>query len=77
MAQRGLDEIAQVENHLQPSDIGIAYFLKSIFHAQLNNLKEAEKIISDNEDILRDNENAYLYPASQLELGNLYRLVGK
>ena len=77
VAQRGLDEIAQLENHLQPSDIGIAYLLKSIFHAQLNQLKQAEQIISDNDDILRDNENTYLYPAAQLELGNLYRLVGK
>lgn len=60
-----------------PGDIAISYLLRAIFHAQLNELKAAEKLISDNEDVFKDNENAYLYPAAQLELGNLYRLVGE
>merc|ERR1712147_17243 len=76
VARAGLDEIAKIESQLTPCDIAISYLLRAIFHAQLNELKAAEKLISDNEDVFKDNENAYLYPAAQLELGNLYRLVG-
>ena len=58
-------------------DLALATFLKAVFNTQLGKIQEAEKLLNDNDSLLKNNENVYLYPAAQLELGNLYRLVGK
>ena len=57
--------------------MGLAVFLRAVFNTQLGKIQEAEKLLNDNDGLLKSNENVYLYPAAQLELGILYRLVGK
>ena len=65
------------DDFLKEPDLALATFLKAIFNTQLGEIQEAEKLLNDNDSLLKNNENVYLYPAAQLELGNLYRLVGK
>ena len=58
-------------------DVALAIFLKAILNTQLGKFQDAEKLLNDNTATFKSNENVYLYPAAQLEIGNLYRLVGE
>ena len=57
--------------------MALATFLKAILNTQLGKFQDAEKLLNDNTATFKSNENVFLYPAAQLEIGNLYRLVGE
>ena len=48
----------------------------TLFKAQLDQVSEALSTLEIDMDIMKDNENLWLYPAANLEYGNMLRLTG-
>ena len=72
-----LDDVENSMNSITTHDIPICKFLQAVFKGQLGQVHEAIEILEADLDIMKDNGNLWLYPAANLEYGNLLRLEGK
>jgi len=75
-AESILDELETQVHNVQPDDVPICRFLQAVFKAQLDQVSEALSTLEIDMDIMKDNENLWLYPAANLEYGNMLRLTG-
>ena len=64
-------------NSITTHDIPICKFLQAVFKCQLGQTHDAIEILELDLDIMKDNGNLWLYPAANLEYGNMLRLEGK
>lgn len=71
-----LDDVENSMNSITTHDIPICKFLQAVFKGQLGQVHEAIEILEADLDIMKDNGNLWLYPAANLEYGNLLRLEG-
>ena len=72
-----LDDIENSQNSITTHDIPIGKFLQAVFKGQLGQVHEAIEILEADIDIMKENGNLWLYPAANLEYGNMLRLEGK
>jgi len=71
-----LDEIEDQLTSVTTHDIPICKFLQAVFKGQLGQVHDALEIFETDLDIMKDNGNLWLYPAANLEYGNMLRLEG-
>ena len=76
-AAASLDDVENSLNSITTHDIPIGKFLQAVFKGQLGQVHEAIEILAADLDIMKDNGNLWLYPAANLEYGNMLRLEGK
>ena len=72
-----LDEIEDQLTSVTDNDIPVCKFLKAVFKGQLGQIHDALEIFEADLDIMKDNGNLWLYPAANLEYGNMLRLEGQ
>ena len=72
-----LDEIEEQLTSVTNHDIPICKFLQAVFKGQLGQIHDALEILEADLDIMKDNGNLWLYPAANLEYGNMLRLEGQ
>jgi hypothetical protein len=71
-----LDDVEKSVNSITTHDIPICKFLQAVFKGQLGQIHEAIEILEADLDIMKENGNLWLYPAANLEYGNMIRLEG-
>jgi len=78
-SERAESILEEVDSHLdnvKPNDVPVCRFLQAVFKGQLGNFNDALEILEQDMDIMKDNGNLWLYPAANLEYGNMLRLEG-
>jgi tetratricopeptide (TPR) repeat protein len=71
-----LDDVEKSLDNITTHDIPICKFLQAVFKGQLGQIHEAIEILEADLDIMKENGNLWLYPAANLEYGNMLRLEG-
>ena len=71
-----MEEVDSLLDNVKPNDVPVCRFLQAVFKGQLGNFNDALEILEQDMDIMKDNGNLWLYPAANLEYGNMLRLEG-